>query len=166
MKEKELVILAAQFDLVACRWSIASIDAAGEIDPLVQSAANDLAFYRQGTFDEQTSFLRHRIAGVLQKGSDRLWGRARKAELFAIEFSPTGVATDSELIARVAEHFCMWMVKPPVICLQVDTDNTLSILAANIESPDQQRICSGLTAMRPLTAQPGLWEIVCAPTRS
>lgn len=161
-----MVILAAQFDLATGRWSIASIDAAGEIDPLVQSAANDLASYTHGTFDEQTSFLRHRVAGALQRGCDRLWGRARKAEMFAIEFGPADADTDSALITRVAKHFCVWMVKPPVVCLQADTDSTLSILAANTESPDQQRITSGLTAMRPLTAQPGLWETACASTRS
>ena len=133
---KKLVILAAQFDLVACRWSVASIDDDGVVDPLVQSLPNDLVNYRSGTFDERLSFLRHRIAGVLQRGTDRLWGLQRKAELFAIEFATESVAIDGELIRRVAEHFCMWMVKPPVVCLQLESGTTLSVLVSNADAPD------------------------------
>ena len=118
---KELVILAAQFDLVACRWSVASIDDQSVVDPLVQSLPDDLLNYRSGTFDERTSFLRHRIAGALQRGNDRLWGQQRKSELFAIEFATESVAVDGELIRRVAEHF-----------LQLDGQATGGVPAAGI----------------------------------
>ncbi|MEO2032930.1 MAG: hypothetical protein ABGZ35_12660 [Planctomycetaceae bacterium] len=155
---KELVILAAQFDLVACRWSVASIDDQSVVDPLVQSLPDDLLNYRSGTFHERTSFLRHRIAGALQRGNDRLWGQQRKSELFAIEFATESVAVDGELIRRVAEHFCSWMVKPPVVCLQLELGTTLSMLASNADTPDQQRIAAGLTTMRPLTQQSDRWE--------
>jgi len=166
MTEKERVILAAQFDLVACRWSMASIDNQGTVVPLIQSVIGDLAAHRSGTFDERTSFLRHRIAGALQRGSDRLWGRSQKAELFAIEFSPQDVNHDAELIQRVAEHFCVWMVKPPVICLQTESHDGSSILAMNTESADQSRINTGLSTMRPLTSQSDLWETVVVSSQS
>ncbi len=158
MKQKELVILAVQLDLVACRWSIASIDAAGSVDPLIQSTAGDLNRHATGSLDERTSFLRHRIAGALQRGADRLWGLARKAESFAIEFTPAQRNNDSELISRVAEHFCTWMVKPPVVCLQTEPDGPPSVLAANLEAPDLPRISLGLETMRPLATQADLWE--------
>ena len=160
MTPKELVILAAQFDLVTCRWSVASIDAAGVVDPLVQSAAEDLALCSLGTFDEQTSFLRHRIAGALQRGSDRMWGRRRKSELFAIEFLTADNARDGELIARVAQHFCLWMVKPPVVCLQGEPGQAPSVLVTNAESPDKERIVAGLTNMRALTPEAQRWELL------
>ena len=56
--------------------------------------------------------------------------------------------------------------KPTVVCLQAGIDSTLSILAAHTESPDPQRITSGLTAMQLLTAQPGLWETACTSIRT
>ena len=158
MTEKELVILAARMDFVSCRWSLASIDAEGGVDPLIQSAVNDLAKHAAGTLDERTSFLRHRIAGALQRGADRLWGLTRKAETFAIEFAPARLPDDSELISRVAEHFCTWMVKPPVVCVQTDQGGATSLLATNVDSPDLSRINRGLTVMRPLTEQEDLWE--------
>ncbi len=159
-KEKERVILAAQFDLLTCRWSVASINVEGAVGPLVQSMAGNLACWTIGTFDERTSFLRHRIAGVLQRGSDRLWGRSQKADLFVIEFILDEAGADAKLIQRVADHFCMWMVNPPVICLQTETTCSLSVLATNFETADQARIDAGLTAMRPLTSQTDLWESI------
>lgn len=166
MTQKELVILAAQLDLAAGRWSVASIDAGGCVDPLVQSAVNDLAKHTIGSDDEKTSFLRHRIAGAIQRGADRLWGLTRKAELFAIQFIPVSATQDSDLIARVADHFCTWMVKPPVVCLQTDDDGSVSLLASNTEEHDLQRITVGLTAMRPLTSQEHLWETVAQAAES
>ena len=124
----------------------------------MQSPVDDLAPYRLGTFDERTSFLRHRIAGALQRGSGRLWGRKRKAELFAIEFSTANAALDGELIACVAQHFCKWMVKPPVVCLQAKSAAADCVLATNAESPDKHRIAAGLTSMRHLAQQSERWE--------
>lgn len=155
---KEPVILAAQFDLRASRWSVAAIDHAAVVDPLLQSAPLDLDSCRAGSLDERTSFLRHRIAGALQRGSDRLWGTKRRSELFAIEFATANRANDDELIERVADHFCGWMVRPPVVCLQHTPGEPLSVLASNADAPDQQRIAAGLTTMRPLTQQPEHWE--------
>lgn len=163
MARKELVILATQLDLITRRWSIASIDAAGAVAPLLQSAANDLANYATGSLDERMSFLRHRIAGALQQGADRLWGRTQKAELFAIEFTPADTSEDATIISRVSEHFCVWMVRPPVVCLQAADDGPPSVVASNDQSADLDRISSGLSAMRPLTHQTDLWEPVPTP---
>lgn len=164
MTQKELVILALQLNLPTGRWSIASIDASGSVDPLVQSVAGDLDQHTVGTDDQRTSFLRHRIAGALQRGADRLWGLTRKSELFAIEFQPVRPAQDEDLIVRVADHFCTWMVKPPVVCLNSEPDGSLSTLASNTDQLDLQRITLGLTTMRPLTDQAELWEAAPPPS--
>lgn len=153
MTPKELVILAAQIDLPGCCWSVGSIDAAAHIDPLVQSPLDDIVRYKPVSTEERISFLRHRIAGALQKGTDRLWGRERKAELIAIEFATADAAEEVELVSRVAEHFCVWMVRPPVICLHVKAGAASSVLASNTDSADLNRIRTGLAAMRLLTKQ-------------
>jgi len=161
--EKEPVTLAAHLNLSAGSWSVASVNGSFEIAPLVQSQPHDLATWQQGSFDEQVSFLRHRIAGLLQRGSDRLWGRQQKAQLFMIDFWYEKDDASNEVITSVAQHFCTWMLKPPVICVRLRTDGVLGCIASNTSYDQLNDIAASLQTIRTLARQPELWELAPAP---
>ncbi len=120
MADKVPVTLAVLVDSARLRWFVASVDRGGAVEALVRSADGDLALCRELGFDEQVSFLRHRLCGVLQRGSDRLWPVGKKAGLFAVLFDGDVPDTSEELTHRVAEHFALWLVNPPAVVLRHD----------------------------------------------
>ena len=75
MTDKEPVLLTVLIDTSRLRWYVAGIRLDGEPLPLLRSEAGNLSPYLGIPFDDQVSFLRHRLSGVLQRGCDRLWGR-------------------------------------------------------------------------------------------
>lgn len=164
MTEKEPVTLAVHLDLTRRTWSVASVNVEFEVVPLVQSQPDDLAPWSEGTVDEQVSFLRHRIAGVLQRGADRLWGRQQKARLFAIAFLCEDNKAANDIVDSVAQHFCTWMLKPPVVCLRFQDDNVVQQIAANTSCHDLDDLAGALRQIHTLMGQPDLWDF--APSRS
>lgn len=163
MTQKEPVTLAAHLNLCDGTWSVASVNRSFEIAPLIQSQPHDLDPWRIGSFDEQVTFLRHRIAGLLQRGSDRLWGRQQKAQLFTIDYWYEENEASLAVVTSVAQHFCTWMLKPPVICVRLSADGALDCIATNTSYEDLSDIASALQEIRIQAAQPDLWEL--APAR-
>ncbi len=158
MTEKEPVTLAVHLDLSGGTWSVASVSGAFEVAPLIQSQPHDLDKWSEGSSDEQISFLRHRIAGILQQGADRLWGRQQKAQLFAIDFSYEDSPASGEIVDRVAQHFCTWLLKPPVMCLCVRENGTLRCIASNTDDADLEGLTAAVQQIRSQAGQTDLWE--------
>ena len=75
---KTPVILAVFLETKKFRWFASVIDLQGACTPLIRSAEGNLATYLELPFDEQVSFLRHRLSGVLQRTFDRIWKREQK----------------------------------------------------------------------------------------
>jgi len=159
MTEKEQVVLAAYLDLDDSIWSVAAIDQQKTVTPLVQSQSGDLKSWVTGNPDERTSFLRHRIAGVLQRGTDRLWGNRQKARLFCILFPTMTEHTDGDIIQSVAQHFCTWLLKPPVVCLQYSDGRQLVELASNSEEPHADELTTAFAELQTLAANAAGWEL-------
>ncbi|MEZ6058826.1 MAG: hypothetical protein R3C19_00525 [Planctomycetaceae bacterium] len=162
MNTKTPAVLAVVLEAKKLRWSVAAITSAGEVVPLVQSQSGDLAGYVGLSFDEQTSYLRHRLAGAVQRGCDRMWGRSLKPSQFV--FVQIGAFQDAPatLAQRIADHFCQWMVNPPTAyCLTTSLpEGALTILAGEI-APDVFSVVQ--STLTELVARAGLeheWEIV------
>jgi hypothetical protein len=153
--EKELVTLAVLVDAARLRWFVAAVDRSGAVEPLVRSADDDLAPCRDLGFDDQVSFLRHRLCGVLQRGSDRLWPAGKKAGLFAVLFDGDVPGTSEELTRRVAEHFALWLMNPPAVVLRRDGAGWHRIAGDADDGP----VVSALPALLDVSANAAAWEV-------
>lgn len=166
MSEKKPVVLAVIIETVNQKWFVAGIPFTGQPIPLLCSDPGNLSPYVGLEFDEQVSFLRHRLSGVLQRGCDRLWGRMMKAR--QIVFLTDGDFADAseELTKRVAEHFAEWMSRPPVAfyrCQQgwpAHPDTQLNLLAGTIDDQSNQALRDGLPTLIHSLSKADLWELV------
>jgi len=61
MTAKEPVLLTVLIETASLRWYVAGIGLEGEPLPLLKSEAGNLSPYLGLPFDEQVSFLRHRL---------------------------------------------------------------------------------------------------------
>jgi hypothetical protein len=166
METKEPAVLAVLVESARLRWLVASINLDGTVSPLLRSEDGNLAAYQGLGFDDQVSFLRHRLCGVLQRGCDRLWPVGKKACLFAILFDGELPGTTAELTRRVAEHFVDWILNPPVVIFTSDggpdgSAPPLRRLAGTSESPYEAAFHAGLAALRAAAADPDAWEVSC-----
>jgi hypothetical protein len=165
MEPKEPVLLVVLVEVPKLRWFAASIGSR-EATPLVRSPEGDLAEYLDLDFDEQVTFLRHRLCGVLQRGVDRLWPRKQKAAQIAIVLDRSLESRDPavDLTLRVAEHFAEWMTSPPVVvaidesALAPGTHPQLRLLAGDIPAAWRQQLDAQLPRLASLTADTSLWE--------
>jgi hypothetical protein len=165
MPDRERVLLTVLIDTANRRWFVAGITQRGEPVPLMCSAAGNLDPYRGVALDEQVSFLRHRLSGVLQRGCDRLWGRQMKPRqiIFVVDgdFDPA----NSELTRRVADHFVLWMTNPPVAFFISESGwcgsqvPTLTQLAGHLDPADQQLLATGLPRLIAALDDPAQWEL-------
>ena len=165
MATKAPVVLVVLVDGPRLRWLVASIDLDGTVAPLVRSEEGDLATYQGLDFDEQLSFLRHRLCGVVQRGCDRLWPVGKKACQFAVLFVGPLPGAPAELIPRVADHFVEWMLNPPVAVFAsaaglggADTPR-LTPLAGTLAGPAGAALHAGLAPLFAAAADPGAWEV-------
>jgi hypothetical protein len=165
MTAKEPVLLTVLIETAELRWYAAGIGLAGEPLPLLRSEAGNLRPYVGVAFDEQVSFLRHRLSGVLQRGCDRLWGRQKKP--CQIVFVADGPFTEAppELTPRVAEHFVEWMTNPPVAFFTRDPrfggreQLALSRVAGELAGPYAEPLHAGLAALLGILGQADAWEL-------
>lgn len=155
MAEKVPVTLAVLVDATRLRWFVAAIDGGSAVEPLVRSAEDDLALCRDLGFDDQVSFLRHRLCGVLQRGCDRLWPAGKKAGLFAVLFDGDVPNTPPELTQRVAEHFALWLMNPPVVVMR--RNGTVWQRIAGDE-PDKS-LSRALPVLVDRVTDPASWEL-------
>jgi hypothetical protein len=164
MATKVPVVLVVLVEGARLRWLVAAVDLDGTVAPLVRSEDGDLATYQGLDFDEQLSFLRHRLCGVVQRGCDRLWPVGKKAGQFVVVFEGPLPAAPAELIPRVADHFVEWMLNPPVAVFTgegIGGTGTprLSRLAGTLEGPAESALEAGLAALSAAAADPGAWEV-------
>ena len=169
MSEKEPVLLTVLIETSRLRWYVAGIDLAGERLPLLRSETGNLSPYLGIPFDDQVSFLRHRLSGVLQRGCDRLWGRQKKPCQIVFVADGPFVQADAELTARVAEHFVEWMTRPPVVFfiaargLASPEPPLLDQVAGELDGALRTALDAGLTALWDALDRPDAWELV--PTK-
>jgi hypothetical protein len=165
MTAKETVLLAVLIDTSRLGWRVAGIDMTGGVTPLLCSAAGNLKPYVGVSLDEQVTFLRHRLSGVLQRGCDRLWGRQQKP--CQIVFLADGLFTQADpgLTLRVAEHFVEWMTKPAVVFFTIEVDGRsmesvrLKRIAGQIAVDHLQALRQGLPALLAAARQAEGWEL-------
>jgi hypothetical protein len=125
MEQKPAVMLLVLVETARLRWFVAALGMDGRAVPLLRSDVGDLDKYRDVAFDEQVSFLRHRLCGVLQRGCDRIWARGAKACQFVIVFDGLLPEPTGKLTQVVAEHFTEWMLNPPVVVFNKQTTENL-----------------------------------------
>jgi hypothetical protein len=164
MERKTPVVLVVQVETARLRWFVSALGLDGGPTPLLRSAEGDLEKYRGLDFDEQVSFLRHRLCGVLQRGCDRLWGRNWKACQFAIVFEgllpePTGTLTQA-----VGDHFALWMLNPPAAVFNDPAGPgdppRPGLLAGSIDAPLEELLRAHLGELTAGRADEGAWEAV------
>ncbi len=166
MTDKEPVLLTVLIDTSGLCWYVAGIRLDGEPLPLLRSEAGNLKPYLGLPFDEQVSFLRHRLSGVLQRGCDRLWGRQKKPCQIVFVADGPFLQADAELTARVAEHFVEWMTRPPVVFFTAASGfashepQSLEQVAGDLDSSLRTALDAGLTALRDALDRPDAWELV------
>jgi hypothetical protein len=164
MTQKEPVLLTVLIETSELRWFIAGISLNGEAIPLMRSAPGNLRPYVGNAFDEQVSFLRHRLSGVLQRGCDRLWGRAKKPCHVVFVADACFEHAPAELIERVAEHFVIWMTSPPVAFFISDnrfpTDKAFALRNLAGELPESYRTAldAGLPVLSAARESSNVWE--------
>ena len=165
MTAKEPVLLVALLETATRRWSVAGIQLDGTVLPLMQSEPGNLDPYLGTPLDEQVSFLRHRLSGVLQRGCDRLWGRGKKpCQIVFLTDGPFAHASE-ELTTRVAEHFLEWMTNPPVVFFTSTTPFTpgqqavLRTLAGQLEPARHTALNAALPGLFAALGQASLWEL-------
>lgn len=166
MEGKAPVLLIVLIDIGRLRWLAAGLGLDGEVMPLVASADRDLEPYLSLPLDEQVSFLRHRLSGVLQRGCDRLWARQKKP--CQIVFIASGRLDESAgpLTKRLAEHFFEWLTNPPVVFyvseggFSVAAEPRLEKLAGGL-APDRELLLnSRLTPLFQAAAEADHWELI------
>jgi hypothetical protein len=165
VSSKEPVLLAVLIETIPLRWYVAGIGLDGGTIPLMRSEAGNLGAYLGASLDEQVSFLRHRLAGVLQRGCDRLWGRNQKP--CQIVFLADGGFDQAppELTHQVAEHFVAWMVSPPVVffvCADgfaAVQEPVLQKVAGDIAPSYRQALEQGLPQLWGELTHGDLWEL-------
>src|SRR5262245_36956673 len=117
MPDKEPVLLTVLIETRNLRWFVAGVGLDAAAIPLLCSEPGNLRPYLGVPLDQQVDFLRHRLSGVLQRGCDRLWGRAKKPCQLVFVTDGAFDPAVPELTQRVADHFVEWMTRPPVVFL-------------------------------------------------
>jgi hypothetical protein len=164
MEPRAPVLLVLLVDVQRLRWLAAGVGLDGEVLPLVASEDGDLEPYLALPFDEQVSFLRHRLSGVLQRGCDRLWARAKKPCQIVLIASGMLDETAGPLTDRVADHFVEWMSNPPIVFFVCPAGffprslPSLEKLAGDLQPDRQQLLVSRLAELFEAVAEPGRWE--------
>lgn len=164
MEPKTPVLLVLLVDVSRLRWLAAGIGLDGELLPLVASEDGDLEPYLTLPFDEQVSFLRHRLSGVLQRGFDRLWPFQKKpCQIVLIASAPLD-ETAGPLTERVASHFVEWLSNPPVVFFvcqggfSAQPQPRLVRLAGEMEPAREAILISRLPELFETVAHADRWE--------
>lgn len=165
MATKEPALLVVLLEPQESRWWAAGISLEGEPFPLLRSEPGNLQNYAGLPFDEQVSFLRHRLSGVLQRGCDRLWGLMKKPKQIVFIADGQFPNATPELTSRVAEHFALWMTSPPVAFLQTsarfsDRPLPFALIAGELPPPDWATIETAWAQLMEQMRAAEDWELV------
>lgn len=171
MSEREPAILVVLIDTHLLRWHVGCITSKNVAMPLMRSENGNLDEYRGLKLDEQVSFLRHRLAGVLQRGCDRLCGKQMKASCFLVIANGRYPYAGEELSQQVAKHFVEWMLNPPITFLQAPQGFRqiqkvpLEVVAGEFSRSLQESLESGLLEFIGWLEEPDRWELIVRPKR-
>lgn len=166
MASREPVLLTVLIECGAHRWRAAAINHAGGVAPLACSEPGNLAPYVGQPFDDQVSFLRHRLSGVLQRGCDRLWGRDQKPCRIVLAADAPFPDAPAGLTQRVADHFVEWMTSPPVVFLLLnDQGGSYETLAGGWAEGDRAAFDAGLVELLASGEREEVWEQTGAEPR-
>ena len=169
MNDKEPVLLAILIDTDRMRWLAGGISMDQNVFPLLVSQDDDLVGYRDLAFDEQSSFLRHRFCGALQRGCDRLWGIRKKACQFIFLTDRVFPHAPPTLTERVAEHLVLWMSKPSVTFFSTTSGSwetrptEVTIMAGEISTEYLKALQLGLPFLLDAVSRQDQWEQVPPP---
>lgn len=162
MATREPVLLTVLIETQAQRWNVAGIPFTGRPFVLIRSQLGNLDQYLGLGFDEQVSFLRHRLAGVLQRGCDRLWGRDQKPSHILFVTDGLFAQSDPDLTHRVANHFATWMTSPPVAFYIADggfANGSLQLIAGEQPKGADAIVRAGIMTLSAAVAQDDGWEV-------
>ncbi len=166
MANREPVLLTVLVDTTQRSWSVAGITLDAQPIPLTRSEVGNLDPYVGVVLDQQVDFLRHRLSGVLQRGCDRLWARQMKPRQIVFVANADFEQDNAELTQRVAEHFVLWMSKPPVAFFISENGfrhgeaTMLKQLAGDLDPGDCQVLETGLPRLIAVLGENNLWETV------
>ncbi|QEG39442.1 hypothetical protein [Roseimaritima ulvae] len=165
MSERTPVTLVVLIEPQGHRWYAGAVQADGQATPLMRSDDGNLDRYVGLDFEEQVSFLRHRLAGVLQRGCDRLYAREMKAEQFLLAADGDFPGADGGVTKALAEHFVQWMINPPVVYVrtperfEVQEDADLQIVSGDLPTD----AAAGISALAVKRTDPDDWELIPRP---
>ena len=100
----------------AKQWFVAGSTECDPLLPLVCSEPGNLGEYVDLPPDDQLSFMRHRIAGAIQRGFDRLYAKDAKTQQIILFIDDEFPNASPNLLQRVGDHFAAWMTRPAVCC--------------------------------------------------
>ena len=162
---KEPVLLTVLIETAPLRWFVAGLTLEGEPLPLMRSEDGNLADYVGAPLEEQVTFLRHRLAGILQRGCDRLWAKQKKPRQIIFVADAPFPDAPPELTSAVAEHFAAWMVSPPAAFLIAETgfapipNPELKRIAGELDPADEAILKAGLPELCAVLGKTGFWEL-------
>jgi hypothetical protein len=165
MAPKAPVLLLVLVEAARLQWFVASIGLDGRTLPLLRSEEGDLAKYLGMSFDEQVDFLRHRLCGVVQRGCDRLWARDLRACQFVFLFEGPLADATGELTQSVADHFSVWMAKPPAVTFLCPAEREgeaappLRKLAGELPPTLERLLQTGLQKVLAAQVDNAAWEV-------
>ncbi|GAA5504992.1 hypothetical protein [Novipirellula caenicola] len=171
MSDRQAVPLVVLIDTASCCWHVGAFDASNSSIALLRSDEGNLDSYLGQPLDEQVSFLRHRIAGVLQRGCDRLFPRQMKASYFVLIADGDFPEADESVTPRLAEHFVQWMMNPPVVYLRVPKNfdvndaKEIEVIAGEFPAEIASTIQAGLPQLVALRSDAECWERIPTPQR-
>ncbi|WP_153556502.1 hypothetical protein [Roseimaritima sediminicola] len=151
------------------QWFAGAAGPDGPPLPLMCSDPGNLDQYVGEDFDRQLSFLRHRLAGVLQRGHDRLYARQLKAAHFLFVADGDFPDADPRLTQALAEHFVQWMIKPPVGYARAPDDfairqaDDLHLVAGELPARAALDLPDAVRQLAQLRSEEGAWELIPRP---
>lgn len=172
MKSRDPVLLLIVIDTSELRWYAAGVGLDGTVYPLLASEPGNLEPYRQAIGDEQLSFLRHRLSGILQQASDRLWSRNLKPCRIVTVLDGEFSDTDTSLARRLAEHMHQWLWDPPADFYlhpnwqRVQSVADLQCLAGGLDPQYESAFLEALPLLAAAIRQAEKWEVVHNKRRS
>ncbi|TWT79443.1 hypothetical protein CA13_08440 [Planctomycetes bacterium CA13] len=166
MSDREPAWLVVLIDTELLRWSAVGIDSRGQAFPLIQSEAGNLDEYKELAADDQVSFLRHRLSGVLQRGFDRFYARGKKAShILLISDGPFPNSAEG-VTKQLAEHFVEWMINPPVAFLMtpsafnVGHEAKFDVIAGDFLRSNLVTLSRAIDGIVSQLGQPECWELI------
>lgn len=169
MSERQPATFIVLIETQRQRWFAGASDDAGQTIPLMRSDEGNLDQYVGLEFDEQISFLRHRLAGVLQRGCDRLYAKQMKAEQFLLAADGDFPDADPRVTNALAEHFVQWMINPPVVYLrtagQFELDHAADweVIAGELPADADESVSEAVRELAARRNRPDDWELIPRP---